>query len=726
MPTLNLQVSADNNDCSSRDDGAGRAVTSENPGLVGYSSGHAYHTAYRFTNVTVPPGATITSATLEFYSQVGSSGTVTVHLHAEAANNPGAFELYNHDVKTIIDGGNLTSAYVAWSVPAWSSYTWYTSPDVAAVIQEIVNRSGWASGNAIVIVVEGVSGDNTRRICHYSYGASYAAKLNITYCVPVTLTAPTATSKAVGVVPTLQQKLLLSVPTADVRAMADSPALATGVRVSTPAVAAAGLSPTLVGGTTPIAWTIEIDWDNDGIYTNEAHRALSLQLERGRDGILGEMEPGKLTVLLDNGDGRYTPSNTASPLYPYILPRRNIRVKATYRSQEYSLFCGIIDDIRPSSSAHKVVAITATDRMRWLVGREATIQLAENIRTDEAIGLLLDAVGWPAGDRELEAGETTLRYFWFSRVARVGIDELVRSEHGAFFVDGSGKAVFRNRTSYIAGTSTEDIDESMVSEAVGSQPWDLIHNNILVRAYPTRLADMAVVWELTETGLQLTAGESVEIWVEYVDSHNNRCPAKDVQTPVANTDYTANTAEDGSGSDMTPYLSVTLYAYSETAKLVLRNTHASQALYVTKLQLRGKAIERKAVGIRREDSASQAEYGESRLTVDVPWLQDTATATSIADMLISFYASPRTHVLARLTHRPDPCLGLELMQRVRVVLPSLGVAEEMRVGKIQHRTGITMQELITTLELEPCDNTIYWLLGVSGYSELGVTTRLGS
>jgi hypothetical protein len=39
-------------------------------------------------------------------------------------------------------------------------------------------------------------------------------------------------------------------------------------------------------------------------------------------------------------------------------------------------------------------------------------QLYENIRTDEAVSILLDAVGWPAGMRSISQGSTTLSYWW--------------------------------------------------------------------------------------------------------------------------------------------------------------------------------------------------------------------------------------------------------------------------------------------------------------------------
>jgi hypothetical protein len=59
-------------------------------------------------------------------------------------------------------------------------------------------------------------------------------------------------------------------------------------------------------------------------YVREAstHRGANRELER--------VEAGTGSVALDNRDGRFTPFNSASPYYPYILPMRRIRISGTW------------------------------------------------------------------------------------------------------------------------------------------------------------------------------------------------------------------------------------------------------------------------------------------------------------------------------------------------------------------------------------------------------------
>jgi hypothetical protein len=75
---------------------------------------------------------------------------------------------------------------VPWSsVPAWTTLKEsgpnQRTPDIAGVIQEIVNRGGWVRGNALVVIVTGsglrtaISFDGSitaAPLLHVEYGAS--------------------------------------------------------------------------------------------------------------------------------------------------------------------------------------------------------------------------------------------------------------------------------------------------------------------------------------------------------------------------------------------------------------------------------------------------------------------------------------------------------------------------------------------------------------------------
>jgi hypothetical protein len=129
----------------------------------------------RFQNITIPQGATITNAYLEFTASEAKSGTTSLTFEGQASDNAPTFTTATNDITS----RPKSSASVTWSsVPSWSINLAYQTPNLSAVIQEIVNRSGWASGNSLVIIVSG-SGDRDAKT--YENSSAQAALLHVDY-----------------------------------------------------------------------------------------------------------------------------------------------------------------------------------------------------------------------------------------------------------------------------------------------------------------------------------------------------------------------------------------------------------------------------------------------------------------------------------------------------------------------------------------------------------------
>jgi len=135
----------------------------------------------RFVGVTVPAGATIVSAYVQFTAKLQTDAnsaesdpaTTTLTLKGQAADNPGSFPaVFMPDVSS----RPTTSAQTLWSnIPRWTTADAagadQRTPPLTEVVQEIVNRPGWASGNAMVFVV---TGTGTRSA--FSFNAAGGAK----------------------------------------------------------------------------------------------------------------------------------------------------------------------------------------------------------------------------------------------------------------------------------------------------------------------------------------------------------------------------------------------------------------------------------------------------------------------------------------------------------------------------------------------------------------------
>lgn len=141
---------------------------------------------FRFPNVTLPQGAQIAGAYLEFTVDGPYTDELTVIFYGEASGNAQPFSFYSRP-----ENRPLTQASVTWHIPAsdrWELGQTRTSPDLTAIVQEIVNQPNWAPGNALAIIVKNAapaSGPNRhRRVIGYERpvwypGREYAARLVI-------------------------------------------------------------------------------------------------------------------------------------------------------------------------------------------------------------------------------------------------------------------------------------------------------------------------------------------------------------------------------------------------------------------------------------------------------------------------------------------------------------------------------------------------------------------
>ena len=134
----------------------------------------------RFQSVTIPQASTINTATISITVPSLSFDDPDVTIWAQAIDDAAAFTTGSND----ISGRTPTTATVTWTASSIGTGA-KTSPSLVSVIQEIINRAGWASGNAIALILKGNSTSPFRFNAQDSGGADYAT-LNITYTVPAT------------------------------------------------------------------------------------------------------------------------------------------------------------------------------------------------------------------------------------------------------------------------------------------------------------------------------------------------------------------------------------------------------------------------------------------------------------------------------------------------------------------------------------------------------------
>lgn len=150
---------------------------------MGEASGTAQLCGVRFQGVQIPQGATIVEARLQFTS-IGGDTDVPADfvINCEDIDDAPVFTSTNSD----ISNRTPTAAQVAWSaVPTWGGASVrgaaQLTSDLATIVQEVVDRGGWANGNSLVFLIDGDSGGtvNERSAFTFENDPTFATELQV-------------------------------------------------------------------------------------------------------------------------------------------------------------------------------------------------------------------------------------------------------------------------------------------------------------------------------------------------------------------------------------------------------------------------------------------------------------------------------------------------------------------------------------------------------------------
>lgn len=484
--------------------------------------------------------------------------------------------------------------------------------------------------------------------------------------------------------------------------------------------------------TTNNLWAMEVDWDKDDVFDgqNEATYAYDFQSTRGRDYYIRatadgfeKMPIGEAVIRLYNDTGRYDPYNAAGDLYGLLKSgcKVRIRVKNGTAGDNEPVFTGILTKIIPYGR-RGTVDLVIKDGWSYLQNADVRAAIQADLTADEAIGNILDYVGWPAvWGSSLDVAPDTINYWWEPKLkAKREVESLSESTMGYVFIARDGTLTYysRHQDFTVATTLTED---ELLKDISINQPWEFTRNIVGIQSHPKVLQALQVIWTLNEKPL-IGVGESYTVWSTYTYNDIDT-PAIDVVDPLAGTDYTCNAQEDGGGADLTGNFTRTFTDFGETSKTVLTNGGA--AAYLTLLQIRGKPIESPDVA-EMVGEGTGYDTDPKAFNVDLAWLQDTSVAQNMATFLAGFLGAEPIFPRVFVEDRFDIQFGLDLFDMVNLDLTTWGIDEDFMVSKIKHKwLNKTGQLVNTEFKFEPTYGVgggDYWRIGVH---LLGVGTVMG-
>jgi hypothetical protein len=469
----------------------------------------------------------------------------------------------------------------------------------------------------------------------------------------------------------------------------------------------------------PAEYFVYIDWNNDGDFSDTRENVTSRTLDGrtpitvryGRDQAraLSPTAVGEAGFELNNQSRDFSPENTSSPLVGLVQPGRSAMIQAVLSATTYTIFSGHLDDfkVKPGRD-QRSIDVTCLDPLARLKGVQVSTPIYSGLRTGAAIGLLLDAVGWSATLRDLDAGATVMPWWWADNSdAYDALMQIVDSEGPAALVtvDSAGQIVFRDRHHRLLRTASRTVQSTWRSsgavEPLISAPADYNHGwkeiiNSVSFDVPVRVpsGELSVVWS-SPGRTTISAGETILI------SARGSSPFLEAVVPEVGTDYQL----------VSGTIEVALFNTSGESTTVSVKAVGGTAV-VDDLQVRGYALATvTTVVVSVEDSVSIGKYGRrSPQATRTPIWAGVHDAKAIADLIVGKRAERLPTITVTMvggnTTRLLQQLSRNLSDRVHVAESHTGLDADCWIEQISHAITDGGLNHSTTFGLEKVPDTV--------------------
>lgn len=395
-----------------------------------------------------------------------------------------------------------------------------------------------------------------------------------------------------------------------------------------------------------------------GVWTDVSHSVIGvLTFRRGINGGRPSdrvSAVGTLRWSLRNdadsvgGIGQFSPGHANCPGWF----RRGIRVRVRYHYQavDYVRWTGtlVVIDPVPGQYRNEPTHCSAESTMARLLAKVREVDLQINVTDVEAAQTVLVALppeAQPSSvqfDPALDTFKVALGDVGGGASAMTLLQRVCESSSSYYLERGDGSHRYQSRSRRALELSRFHFSDAHLGPSNGlSKPSSLadrVYNDVRIITHDSQFgaSNTEVLFSYSGT-LEIPAGETVELWLDYQDQSNRgfKIAGTAFQSFTASVDYAFNSAPDGGGSDLTGSIVTTgTTFFGTTAKVVLQNTSGSTA-YSQILQGRGQAI--RDLDPATSSAFVPADYGVRELTIDAKYLSSVVVARDQAAHFAASY-----------------------------------------------------------------------------------------
>jgi hypothetical protein len=462
--------------------------------------------------------------------------------------------------------------------------------------------------------------------------------------------------------------------------------------------------------------TVAIEVELAGVgggWTNLASDAIRAQSVVIRHGIHSSnpldrvASTGTASFVLDN-----SASNSASTLGYYSPNHANvrsgwalgigcrIRITDPDTATVWTRFIGKIDAIDPipGSKRARQVLVTAVDWMDEAARWKLTADVGDQVDVDWS-SIVTDIVAqmpFAPVSASYQGGSETYPYALDSsaftrQTAMAEFAKLAASEYGLIYVKADGTFRLEDRHFRMSVTSSTWTinDAAGVGLDLPSSRDDLI-NTARTTTHP-KVVDASpttVVYDQANA-IEFAAGETKTLLGPFRNPvTGDPIGATDVQPQVSGTDYIANTAEDGSGSNVSSSFTVVVSTGMNGASFSVTNGTGATA-YLTTNRLLGLGIYDFGTSIHQaSDPTSIAAHGEHVVDFDMPYQSSQLIGQGAADFILAKYKDPLAQayavtVVGKTSALLTQILTRDISDRVTVSETVTGVNDDFFINGIE-------------------------------------------
>lgn len=400
-------------------------------------------------------------------------------------------------------------------------------------------------------------------------------------------------------------------------------------------------------------------------YFDESQYVIGLSWERGLSMPLGGLTKALAEVRLDNTSGRFTPRymGGTSELYTAIQPRKPVLINAGFNfgvDQTIPQFAGVITEQPNVDIKNKQVQIRAADYVDFFQNRYLDHQVMfTSQRTDQVMSTLLGTLGMSTAQYDLDYGINIIPFGLFEAGTQMAniFDQLVQAENGHFYQDESGIFKFENRQHWDSSPYNAIQRIVLTGQVISAEAPNADHliNVVEISAPIMQKQPAQSIFTLPVlTYITIPAGGSVEQFFEFQDAV---LQLTDPTSGGVSSYYVANSASDGSGTDLTSSVSVkNVGTFAKAVKYRFQNSSSSIA-YVTQFQLNGRVAKHTSdLYYREKDDSSVTAYQERVQTIQNDYIQNASWAATYARMILNDFSDVEN--LQKITIRAIPELQL--------------------------------------------------------------------